>query len=74
MGHGKNWTHADDADEPKPKKVDFLKDIKINKFISGGIHSAVLTEDGKILTFGCGSGNFFLFFKEIIILFYIKIF
>lgn len=28
---------------------------RITKVVSGGIHAAILTEDNKLYTFGCGS-------------------
>ena len=30
-------------------------EVRVKKVVSGGIHSAILTEDGNLFTFGCGS-------------------
>lgn len=53
LGHDKTWTHKDAADEPRPRKIEGLSGVAY--VISGGIHSALLTRDGKAMTFGCGS-------------------
>ena len=55
MGHYKEWAHDDPADEPLPKRIDAVKDIKMKKFCAGGIHSCLLSEDGRVFSFGCGS-------------------
>ena len=38
-----------------PKKIEFLKDVKIKETIAAGLHSAALSSDGVLYTFGCGS-------------------
>lgn len=55
LGHAATWSHEDPADELLPKKIEALKGIKIKEIICPGLHSAVLSEDGKLYTFGCGS-------------------
>ncbi|KAL4486000.1 hypothetical protein ABPG72_003934 [Tetrahymena utriculariae] len=57
LGHQNSWSHEDPADESRPKPIQYLqeKGIVIAKSISGGIHSAVLSQDGRLFTFGCGS-------------------
>ena len=55
LGHAATWTHADPADEPLPKKIEHLKDIKIKEILCAGLHTAVLTQDARLFTFGCGS-------------------
>lgn len=54
LGHFEVWTHADPADEPIPK---LLKNLEVPalKVIGGGIHSGILSKNGELLTFGCGS-------------------
>ena len=47
--------HGDIEDVLLPKKIESLSGIKVIKCFSGGIHTAVLTDKGKCLTFGCGS-------------------
>jgi alpha-tubulin suppressor-like RCC1 family protein len=37
----------------KPKKVEFPKEIKIKKIKSSGRHSLILTEDGRVFSYGC---------------------
>jgi len=39
--------------QSEPAVVNFLRDYKIVKICSGFIHSAALTLDGKVFTFGC---------------------
>ena len=41
--------------QPLPKAILLPEGIRIKKAIMGGIHSALLSEDGKLFTFGCGS-------------------
>lgn len=55
LGHADDWSHSDSADEKYPKQIAFLKDIRVKEFVCGGIHNAVLTEKGEVMTFGCGS-------------------
>jgi len=55
LGHADNWSHSDSADEKYPKQIDFVKDTKVKEIVCGGIHTAILTEMGEVLTFGCGS-------------------
>ncbi len=38
-----------------PKLVKSLENVKIDRIICGGIHTAVISEEGKVMTFGCGS-------------------
>jgi len=47
--------HVDQNDVFQPRQIEAIDNIRISKLVCGGIHSAVLTEDGKIMTFGCGS-------------------
>jgi alpha-tubulin suppressor-like RCC1 family protein len=37
----------------QPKKVKFPKEIKIKKIKSSGRHSLILTEDGRVFSYGC---------------------
>lgn len=55
LGHAATWTHADPADEKFPKQIMHLKDVKIKEVICPGLHSAALSQDGVLYTFGCGS-------------------
>ncbi len=32
-----------------------MKDVKFTRAFGGGIHSAILSTDGRVYTFGCGS-------------------
>lgn len=54
MGHADSWSHEDPADEKLPKKIESLQEPAL-KLEGGGIHNAILTKSGKVLTFGCGS-------------------
>lgn len=49
--------HGDLEDRLIPTKISFFDEnkIRVKKFVAGGIHSACLTEEGKIYTWGCGS-------------------
>jgi len=47
--------HGDTKDISTPKQIQYLIGTKVIKCFSGGIHTAVLTQDNKCLTFGCGS-------------------
>lgn len=53
LGHDSVWSHKDAADEPRPRKIEGLHGVET--VIAGGIHSAVLRADRKVMTFGCGS-------------------
>lgn len=57
LGHEEKWSHEDPADELVPRKMKCIdeKGIVVKKAVAGGIHSSLLTEDGKAMTFGCGS-------------------
>ena len=59
LGHcpKEGWSHKDSADEYVPRKMAVgLPDGDLPvKFVSGGIHNAVLGRDGFAYTFGCGS-------------------
>lgn len=55
LGHAETWTHANPADEKVPKRVEFLKDAKARAVVCGGLHTGVVTVDGVLYTFGCGS-------------------
>lgn len=54
LGHHSEWSHADPADQTEPK---IIKELGANaiKVAAGGIHSALLSNDGSVFTFGCGS-------------------
>eukprot|EP01016_Furgasonia_blochmanni_P009890 TRINITY_DN14146_c0_g1_i1.p1 TRINITY_DN14146_c0_g1~~TRINITY_DN14146_c0_g1_i1.p1 ORF type:complete len:382 (-),score=69.50 TRINITY_DN14146_c0_g1_i1:148-1248(-) len=54
LGQKESWSHKDPGDEPLPKKID-MGDVRFSSFECGGIHSCLLTTDGKLLSFGCGS-------------------
>ena len=54
-GYKAKLGHNDTDDYSIPKLIEALINIKVSKIMCGGIHSAVLTEDGKVFTFGCGS-------------------
>ena len=54
LGHHDEWSHADPADEPKPRVMKTI-DFRVTKTMSGGIHSGIMDEQGHIYTFGCGS-------------------
>ena len=53
---GTDWGHDVKGYAATPQKILMPKEAeKVKEVISGGIHSAVLTEDHKLYTFGCGS-------------------
>ena len=56
LGHDKEWTHENQADEPEPRKLKTIE-CKAIKVSAGGIHSSLLTENGEVMTFGCGSNG-----------------
>ena len=41
--------------QPRPKVIAMPEGKTVKKVVSGGIHSALLTTDGELYTFGCGS-------------------
>ena len=48
--------HGQDRDMPnRPTPVAGLSGQHVVEIVSGGIHAAVRTEDGRVWTFGCGS-------------------
>ncbi|CDW75988.1 UNKNOWN [Stylonychia lemnae] len=51
------WTHEkeDNEDVENPFELDLSTIGKAKKVLCAGIHSGLLTEDGKLYTFGCGS-------------------
>jgi regulator of chromosome condensation len=61
LGHyGKNegWSHAEKHLQTLPLKLDlsFLNpNDRVKKVVMGGIHSAFLSDQGLVYTFGCGS-------------------
>jgi regulator of chromosome condensation len=55
LGHSENWSHEDNAFQKTPKMIEAINDINISKIICGGIHTALLTNQGQVMTFGCGS-------------------
>lgn len=55
LGHEKSWSHSDQADEPIPRPIESLKDVKFARALGGGIHSALISTEGRVYTFGCGS-------------------
>ncbi len=57
LGHYKEWTHEDPADEPLPKLIQAISDIRIKKISCGGIHTTLLAGDGRVFSFGCGSNG-----------------
>ena len=54
LGHHTEWSHADQADEPKPKMIKSIE-FEVDKPVAGGIHSCFLSKEGDIYSFGCGS-------------------
>ena len=40
---------------PTPEEVKLPDGVQAKRVISGGIHKAILAEDGDLYTFGCGS-------------------
>ncbi|KAL3945484.1 MAG: hypothetical protein SGBAC_000455 [Bacillariaceae sp.] len=38
----------------EPVTPDFLKDVKVKRVAAGLFHSAVITDEGELITFGCG--------------------
>ena len=55
LPEGVKWTHKIEKMVPRPKLVVMPNDKTVKKVVSGGIHSALLTTDGELYTFGCGS-------------------
>ena len=55
LGHYKEWTHEDPADEPVPKLIEAVRDVPMQKISCGGIHTTALSRDGRVFSFGCGS-------------------
>lgn len=49
--------HNSLEDEKWPRRIEFFRErnVKAASFITGGIHSGVVSEDGRLFTFGCGS-------------------
>lgn len=56
-GYKAKLGHGDTKDQTSPKAIEFFvkEKIKISSFISGGIHSACLADNGVLYSFGCGS-------------------
>lgn len=54
LGHESSWNHDNAADEMEPRMIEKL-DCKIEKSSAGGIHSNLLSSEGEVLSFGCGS-------------------
>ena len=56
LGHQSAWSHEDPADEPVPRKIEKgVDEITVQSVESGGIHNSLLSLDGGLFTFGCGS-------------------
>ena len=56
LGHYENnqtWTHEEKNLYGSPILIKFENEVQ--KVVNGGIHSTLLTTDGQIYTFGCGS-------------------
>ena len=55
LPEGVNWTHDMTKLQSKPKKIVMPEGKPVKKVVAAGIHSALLTTDGEVYTFGCGS-------------------
>ncbi len=55
LGHSIDKLHPDTKDQIFPKKVDFFNTRPAREIMCGGLHTAVLTQQGELFTFGCGS-------------------
>lgn len=54
-GYKAKLGHNNTEDIPSPKLIEALINVKVSKILCGGIHTAILTEDCRAMTFGCGS-------------------
>jgi len=52
---GTSWTHEVQGMRPQPEAIALPDDIQAAKVITGGIHGSLLTTDGQLFTWGCGS-------------------
>ena len=52
---GQSWDHGIKGLKAQPVAVLMPEGSQVKKVASGGIHSAILTIDGSLYTFGCGS-------------------
>jgi alpha-tubulin suppressor-like RCC1 family protein len=53
FGGGAQLGHGGDADnQPSPKRVEGLKGHRVTRIAAGDYHTAVLTDEGVVLTFG----------------------
>jgi len=57
LGNVEEWNHKVKALVSQPRLLEADNIGAIRKVICGGIHSAVLSEDGRLFTFGCGSNG-----------------
>ena len=55
LGHTLEKAHPYFEDEKIPREVQFFTARRAHEIICAGLHTAVLTEDGTLYTFGCGS-------------------
>jgi alpha-tubulin suppressor-like RCC1 family protein len=44
--------HGDTQDQPSPKLVEALRDIRVSAVAVGGVHMLALTEDGVVYAWG----------------------
>ncbi len=52
-GHG-HLGHGDKFDQLEPKVIEALRDVRVVAIAAGDSHSMVLTDEGKVLSFGKG--------------------
>ena len=50
-----DWTHASPVLQPLPAKVILPDDVQVAKTVGGGIHNSLISTDGRLFTWGCGS-------------------
>ena len=55
LPEGVKWTHEMTKLQAKPKLIVMPNGKTVKKVAAAGIHSALLTTDGELYTWGCGS-------------------
>ena len=52
---GTDWSHSNTQINTVPEPLVLPENTFVEKVVCGGIHSALLTTDGSLYTWGCGS-------------------
>ena len=53
-GYDGRLGHGDTGDQLVPKIIEALSDVRVTAIAAGESHSMVLTDEGNVLSFGCG--------------------